>query len=110
MKRVFVCSPLRGFEGRTMEQNIETAKDLCHKTVIEGHAAFAPHVLYTQFLDDNIEAERENGIQAGVKFLEVCEEMWVHTAHGITSGMQHEIDFCKEHKIDIRFDPWDKEK
>jgi hypothetical protein len=71
VKRVFVCSPLRATDDRTQEQNIEIAKSLCHETVKLGHAAFAPHVLYTQFLDDTIDVERENGIAAGVKFLEV---------------------------------------
>ena len=109
MKRVFVCSPLRATEFRTMEEHIDIAKDLCHETVKMGHAAFAPHVLYTLFLDDTIKEERENGIQAGVKFLEVCDEIWVATkCGGISKGMQHEIDFCKENKIDIKFDPWSK--
>ncbi len=106
MKRVFVCSPLRANEDRTMEENISVAKELCRKTIVAGHAAFAPHVLYTQFLDDTIESERENGIQAGIKFLEVCEELWVYTPNGISGGMQHEIDYCKDNKIDIKFDPW----
>ena len=104
MKRVFVCSPLRG----DIEKNIEQARELCAEAVRRGYASFAPHVFYTQFLDDSIEEERNTGMKAGFAFLEACDEIWVYTKNGISEGMQKEIDFCKEKQIDIRFDPWDE--
>jgi hypothetical protein len=42
-----------------------------------GHAPFIPHLLYTQWLDDSKPAERQMGIDAGLAFLEACDEMWI---------------------------------
>jgi len=103
--RVFVCSPLRG----DLEKNIALAKRLCQKVVQKGHASFAPHAFYTQFLDDNIEEERNIGIHAGMAFLKVCDELWVYDKKGISSGMQLEIDFCNKNGIKVIMNPWGNE-
>ena len=62
-KKIYVCSPLRG----DIKNNIEMAKLYCTYIVREfGYIPVAPHIYFTQFLDDNIDSEREFGIRAGL--------------------------------------------
>lgn len=32
------------------------------------------------------------GIACGLAFMEVCDEVWVYTANGVSSGMKQELD------------------
>jgi len=91
MKRIFVCSPYAG----DVELNELIAETLCHQLVKMGYAPFAPHLFFTRFLDDNFQEEREIGIRTGLTFLDVCDEVWVYTGNGISSGMQHEIEYAE---------------
>ncbi len=90
MKKVYICSPLRG----EVERNIQNALDYCLLAVKAGVMPIAPHVYCTRFLDDDIPAERELGLATGLAMLAVCEEIWVF---GIPSeGMRAEIDRAQE--------------
>lgn len=110
MRRVFVCSPLRGATPAEQEANIRLARRLCALAMADGDvAAFCPHILYTQFLDDANEEERDIGIRAGKAFLESCDEIWVYTKLGISEGMRSEVRFANADKTTIELDPecWD---
>lgn len=96
-KRIFVCSPYKG----DIEKNVEFAKDCCRFVTESGHYPFAPHLFCTQYLDDNNEAERDLGINCGMAFLEVCDELW-YFGNNITSGMEKEIGWAKILKIPVR--------
>ncbi len=85
--RVFICSRYVG----DVERNVEIALALCRMAVEAGCAPFAPHLIYTRFLDDGDPAQRELGISLGLRFMEVCEEVWVYTGDGISEGMRREI-------------------
>ena len=37
-------------------------------------------------------AERELGIARGFAFMAVCDEVWIYTTHGVSSGMGRELD------------------
>ena len=86
MKVVFVCSPYRG----AVEENVALAKRVCRKAVLEGYSVVCPHIFFTEFLDDRDEKEREIGILAGLKLLELADEIWVVDGK-ISSGMAREI-------------------
>lgn len=109
MKRVFVCSPLRARAGRTIEMNQRLAADLCRRTLIDGAAPFAPHVLYPQFMIDTIEWERNVSMQAARRWLTAAQEVWIFTRLGISEGMAAEIQLAKDLAIHIVSDPacWD---
>jgi hypothetical protein len=88
MKTVFVCSAYGGLEA-----NLVLARDYCRFVTDSGLAPFAPHLIYPQFLDDGFKQERELGINAGLAFLELCDEMWVFVRNGVISkGMRKEIN------------------
>lgn len=42
VKRIYVCSPLRG----DIEANQALARQLCKAVIDDGHAPFAPHILF----------------------------------------------------------------
>ena len=87
MKRIFLCSRYTGDTAH----NEAVAQRLCRKVIQAGHAPFAPHLLYPQFLNDGDPTERELGIACGLAFMEVCDEVWVYTGDGVSSGMEREL-------------------
>lgn len=91
MKRVFVCSPYAG----DIKRNVTVAENVCRMAIKQGHAPFAPHLLYPRFVDDLKLAERQMGIACGLKYMEICDEVWVFTGNGISTGMRQEIAYAK---------------
>ena len=88
MKRIYLCSRYAGDTAT----NVVVAERLCRRLVDAGQAPFAPHLLYPRFLDDGKLSEREIGIACGLTFMEVCNEVWLYTADGVSSGMRREVD------------------
>ncbi len=99
--KIFVCSPLRADNINTVEMNIVNVKAWCKHIAVLGHAPFAPHLFYTQFLSDEIPIEREAGIRCGLEFLKTCDALW-YFGHTISSGMMTEIAAAKEAGIPVR--------
>ena len=87
MKLIFVCSPLAG----DMEANKAKARRYCRFVMEQGNVPFAPHLLFPQFLDDTVPAERETGIGMGLLVLESCSELWCF-GPDISPGMAVEIE------------------
>jgi len=98
-KLVFVCSRLRG----DMENNMKLAECLCRIVALRGFIPIAPHLIFTRFLDDKNQNERELGLKCGLELLRLCKEMWVFNLSGISEGMQMEIDFAKKHNIKTHY-------
>lgn len=100
-KRIFVCSPLRG----DYEANIAKARAFCKQVLLEGCIPYAPHLFFTQFLDDTDEAQRMLGIEAGIEELRRCDELWAFLAPGAepSQGMKMEIAVAQEVGIPVRF-------
>ena len=76
MKYVFICSPYRpvGEDPETeLRKNIDQAKRACRLAVSRGLIPLAPHLYFTQFLDDNDPQERKFGQQAGKEWM-VCPD------------------------------------
>lgn len=88
MKKIFICSRYAG----DVTRNVTVAERLCRKSVEQGCAPFAPHLLFTRFLDDEKASEREIGISCGLIFMKDCDEVWAYIGDGISNGMRREID------------------
>lgn len=95
MKRVYVCSPLRG----DIQGNMKKAASYCRFAVENGVFPIAPHIYCTQFLDDNIPQEREVGLKMGLELLEDCEELWYFGSP--SEGMKGEIAKAKSMEIPV---------
>jgi hypothetical protein len=93
-KRVFVCSPLAG----AIIPNIELAKELCRAVVDAGHAPFASHVFYPDIgLDDQKQSDRQAGIECGMAWLRVVDEIWIFAEERsqCSTGMLAEVEWSE---------------
>lgn len=95
-KLAFVSSPLKG----DYYNNIKFAQK-CSKFALEqSYNPYTPHLYFTQFLNDDNEAERNLGMQAGLKMIERCDVLLVFFKEGpdnyISNGMSIEIEAAKK--------------
>ena len=85
MKLVIIESPYAG----DVEANVEYARACVRDSLSRGEAPIASHLLYTQpgILDDNIQEERQQGMDAGVAWRKVADLSAVYTDRGVSNGM-----------------------
>lgn len=95
--RIFVCSRYRAATPAQMHENIRKTKGICRALALAGHDPFAPHLFFTQFLDDEVEAERALGIHLGQKAMLSCDEVMLAAADGISDGMEADLEFAEAH-------------
>lgn len=89
MRLVIVESPYAG----DVTANLAYARRCVRDALRRGEAPIASHLLYTQpgILDDNVPADRQLGIFAGLEWRRVAEASVVYTDRGISAGMQQGI-------------------
>lgn len=97
MKVAYICSPLRG----EVMLNIERAKYYSKYAAKHGVVPLAPHLLFTQFMDDSKEQERKLAMQFDMELLSKCDYLYVFDAYGISIGMQAEIEYAQKHQIPV---------
>lgn len=99
-KFVYICSPCRG----DYEANLQKARNYCRAVMTKRQdvVPIAPHLLFTQFLDDTKPTERSLGLEAGIALLDMCDEIWVFGLDNPSEGMKGEIEYAKEHEIPIK--------
>ena len=101
MRKVYVCSALRG----DVEENIRKARSFCEFIVREHEMIpIAPHIYFTQFLNDEDAEDREFGINAGLSLLSECDEL-LYFGDQISKGMTDEICFALSHDIPVKYVP-----
>ena len=89
-------APLSG----DVEQNLQFARQACRYAISEG-VVFAPHLLYTQMLDDSDPEERQLGIDMGNRMLKLCDELWL-CGDQISPGMAGEKEMAERLGILVR--------
>ena len=94
---IYVASAYAG----NVKENSERAKRYCVHVINEGGVPIAPHLLFTQFLDDSVPHERKLGLDLGLELLEHCDEVWVFG--DISEGMKREIEKAEELNKPIRW-------
>ncbi len=113
MKRVFVCSPLSADDAEGVARNQELAREHMLEVLRAGGAPMVPHLLYPQVLDDRVPEDRRLGLDAGLAWLLVCDEVWVwppswrQTPDGpepiLTSGMAEEVAAARRVGLPVLF-------
>lgn len=90
MKLVILESPYAG----DIEKNVAYARQAVRDSLSRGEAPIASHLLYTQpgVLRDEVPAERQWGIDAGLAWAEKAEATVVYTDFGISNGMVYGIE------------------
>ncbi len=89
MKLVIVESPYAG----DIAANVEYARACLRDSLQRGEAPIASHLLYTQpgVLRDEVPAERQQGIDAGLAWGAAAHLTAVYTDRGISRGMEYGI-------------------
>ena len=95
---IFVCSPFAG----CVQENVQNARRYSRFAYISGYMPITPHLMYPRFLDDKQFKERQDGMEMGLRLLDLCEEIWVFGDH-YSSGMQREISHALGTHMTIRF-------
>jgi len=98
IKLVYICSPLRG----DIERNIGNARGYCRFATRQGVVPLAPHIIFTQFLDDEILEEREQGLLMGLEILKHCSELYIF-GDRISAGMLGEMEAARRLSIPIQY-------
>ena len=96
---VYICSRYKD----DPERNVQKAQEYCREAMElwPDVLPLAPHVYFTQFLDDSVPRERAIGLAAGISLLDMCDELWVYGMQNPSEGMAAEIAYAKEHGIPI---------
>ena len=97
-KIIYVCHPLSG----DIKGNVARVRHICRDLYSKDIIPFAPHIYFTQFLDDNNPSERELALLFGREMVKRCDELWVF-GDRISDGMRCEIDYAKKVGIPISY-------
>ena len=95
---VYICSPYAG----DVETTVNMARTYSRFAVRNACIPLAPHLLYPQFMDDSVPAERSLALFMGMVLLGKCEQVWVF-GRTISAGMAAEIEKAEKKKIPIRY-------
>lgn len=101
LRLVIVESPYAGDIAR----NTLYARACVRDCLMRGEAPLASHLLYTQqgILRDEIAAERQHGIDAGLAWHRGSDASVVYTDLGISKGMEYGIAAAREMGKDVEF-------
>ncbi len=93
MKRVVIESPFGGTDEE-VRRNIKYAKACIVDSLKRAEAPYASHLFFTQpgILDDNNEAERKHGIEAGLEITKNFDLTAVYCDLGKSRGMMYGIE------------------
>jgi len=95
---VYICSPFAG----DVENNVNMARVYSRFAVRNACIPLAPHLLFPQFMDDSVPAERNIALFMGMVLLGKCEQIWVF-GNNISKGMAAEIEKAKKKNMPIRY-------
>ena len=95
---VYICSPFAG----DVENNISMARVYSRFAVRNACIPLAPHLLFPQFMDDSVPAERSIALFMGMVLLSKCEQVWVF-GNIISKGMAAEIEKAEKKNMPIRY-------
>jgi hypothetical protein len=95
---VYICSPLSG----DVELNQDNARRYCRFAVDSGYIPLAPHIYFTQFMNDHNPKERDLALFMDTVLLSKCAELWVF-GDVISKGMSIEIEKAKRKCQPIRY-------
>ena len=69
---------------------MEKAKDYCAYVASCGVIPLAPHTIFTQYLNNAVPKQREQGLRMGHELMERCDELWV-MGDTISQGMRTKL-------------------
>lgn len=105
MKLVIIESPYAGATAGVVAANTTYARACVRDSVLRGEAPIASHLLFTQpgILRDDVPAERQLGIDAGLAWRRVAELTAVYTDRGISTGMNYGIAAAEAAGVPVEY-------
>lgn len=105
MRLTILESPYAAETPEGIAINVEYARACVRDSLERGEAPIASHLLYTQpgILRDEIAAERQWSIDAGLAWRSVAQASVVYTDLGITRGMEYGIKAAEEAGIPVEY-------
>ena len=94
---VYIASPYAGDTAT----NVRRAPGYCRFAVTKNCIPIAPHLQYTQFMDDSDKEQRELGLFFAVVLHGKCDELWIF-GDRVSNGMSQEIKKAEKRGIPIR--------
>ena len=95
---VYICSPYRG----DVDTNVMRARRYSYFAVRENTIPITPHLLFPQFMDDDILSQRQLAMRFNYVLLGKCSQLWVF-GDVISEGMEYEINLAKKRFMKIRY-------
>lgn len=86
----YVCSLFSG----EVKTNTRKAKAYCRRLYELGYTPIAPHLMFPQFMDDDIPSERKDAMDMAKDILRRCRVLVV-CGKEISDGMMQEIALAK---------------
>ena len=101
MRRVIIESP---YAGQVL-RNLRYLRACMRECLLRGDAPFASHALYTQegVLRDDIQDERELGMQAGFSWIAFADATCAYVDLGVSKGMRAGIDQAEKSGIPVEY-------
>lgn len=93
MDKIYIISRYRAENAEELEFNKKVARYFCREVIEEGNVPVAPHLYYTQFLDNDYPEDRKAGLHLGLADLRESKEFLLVIVDGVISdGMKGEIE------------------
>lgn len=99
-KYAYICSPYKDTGNSSVKDHVKFAQKACRFVYNKGYIPIAPHLYFTQFMNDDDLIEREDGLILGMEILKKCDKVFVfpyedkYLPNGISLGMQNEINLA----------------
>ncbi|HLZ24566.1 MAG TPA: hypothetical protein VKQ30_20820 [Ktedonobacterales bacterium] len=103
MRLVILESPYSPANGHPTEKNIAYALAALLDCLERGESPIASHLLYTQILDDQVQWERDMGMDAGHAWYRAAQACVVYTDLGTSSGMKAGIHKARARGIPVEY-------
>lgn len=94
----YICSPYSG----DVQANTALARQFCGFAISAGQIPLAPHLLFSQFMNDHDLDERELAMCFNKVLLSRCDEVWVYTGR-VSRGMRAEIEWARDLELPTRY-------
>jgi hypothetical protein len=112
MKKIYICSPVRGDENNLqhLKENLAKAATYSHYVFSQGYFPICSQV-YIESATGLSEARNPNDrarlLELGLEMLLMCDELWVFGRREgqESSGMKAEIAKARELKMPVHYNP-----
>lgn len=100
-KPIVIESPYAGADRLERLENELYAQRALADSLARGEAPFASHLLYPQVLDDDVAAERRQGIEGQLAWIDLAASIAVYCDRGFSPGMVAAIRHCLRQGFEI---------